>query len=326
MPNIEMYELEARHYWRADLILCKTALCARYLRKWFLQEGNPKNTPVIYTRHTTSNVALTVRHALGDDAIRPKNFSKVEFVHTAGTSIQKGTNYVLDCWLSRPDFPVLHLYMDKKLYDSAFRKRYGVGVDRSRNVIVHAGKLDSLSFGRMIAEAAFFMCSSLQEGYGHYINQARSAFGFIVTTDVAPMNELITPDSGALIHANTIAHKQQFLGGKSDAMYALRDVPGFVSQFKGKDVCAAVDSVLTDTTPAERERRATRALQQYYFDTVFFAQKMQEVRDAARAKSHGNFRREGAPTLVASAPTATVSADAVAEEAAEELESPLTRR
>lgn len=85
MPNIEMYELEASHYWRADLILCKSALCARYLRKWFKQEGNPKNTPVVYTRHTTSNVALTVRHALGDDAIKPKNFSTIEFVHTAGT-------------------------------------------------------------------------------------------------------------------------------------------------------------------------------------------------------------------------------------------------
>jgi hypothetical protein len=98
MPNIEMYELEASHYWRADLILCKTALCARYLRKWFKQEGNPKNTPVVYTRHTTSNVALTVRHALGDDAIKPKNFSTIEFVHTAGTryaarvgSLQEGS-------------------------------------------------------------------------------------------------------------------------------------------------------------------------------------------------------------------------------------------
>jgi hypothetical protein len=77
MPNIEMYELEASHYWRADLILCKTALCARY---------------------TTSNVALTVRHALGDDAIKPKNFSTIEFVHTAGTryaarvgSLQEGS-------------------------------------------------------------------------------------------------------------------------------------------------------------------------------------------------------------------------------------------
>lgn len=213
-------------------------------------------------------------------------------------SIQKGTNFVLDCWLTRKDFPVLHLYMDDKLYNSAFQRRYGSYVDRSKNVIVHKGKLDSLSFGKLIAETAFFMCSSLQEGYGHYINQARSALGFIVTTGVAPMNELITPDSGALIRADSIAHKQQFMGGKSDAMYALRGVPGFVAKFNGKDVCAAVEKVVKETTPQERERRAQRALQQYYFDTVFFAQKMQEIRDAARVKSHGNFRREGTAAAV----------------------------
>jgi hypothetical protein len=236
-------------------------------------------------------------------------------------SIQKGTNFVLDCWLSRKDLPVLHLYMDENLYNSAFQRRYGAYVDRSRNVVVHKGKLGSLAFGKLIAESAFFMCSSLQEGYGHYINQARSALGFIVTTDAAPMNELITPDSGALIRSDTIAHKQQFLGGTSDAMYALRGVPGFVAKFNGKDVCAAVEKVVKETTPRERERRAQRALQQYYFDTVFFAQKMQEIRDAARVKSHGNFRREGAaPVSLRSVPAETTAAAAEKETTEEEEE------
>lgn len=237
-------------------------------------------------------------------------------------SIQKGTNFVLDCWLSRKDLPVLHLYMDDNLYNSAFQRRYGAYVDRSRNVVVHKGKLDSLAFGKLIAESAFFMCSSLQEGYGHYINQARSALGFIVTTDAAPMNELITPDSGALIRSDTIAHKQQFLGGTSDAMYALRGVPGFVAKFNGKDVCAAVEKVVQETTPQERERRAQRALQQYYFDTVFFAQKMQEIRDAARVKSHGNFRREGAaaPVSLRSKTTAAAAEAETTEEEEEEEE------
>lgn len=114
MPNIEMYELEARHYWRADLILCKTALCARYLRKWFKQEGNPKNTPVIYTRHTSSNVALTVRATLGDDAIQPKNFSTIEFVHTAGT------RYCIDGNLSHEDIPIINVA--DRVVDAAFKK------------------------------------------------------------------------------------------------------------------------------------------------------------------------------------------------------------
>ncbi|KAI9985683.1 hypothetical protein PInf_005082 [Phytophthora infestans] len=289
MPNMEMYELESEHYWRADVILCKTALCARYLRKWFKQEGNPRGTRVLYTRHTTSNLALTYKSQLtaSERQARPeKNFSDVTFLHTAGTSIQKGTRQVLDCWLTRPDFPRLELHMAQDLFDGAFKTRYARRIDKSRNVALHTGRLEPAEFGRLITDAAYFMCPSLQEGYGHYINQARSSRALIFTTDIPPMNELITPSSGALIRARAIAHEPQFLGGKSKKEHALRGVPGFVADFGGRSVCDAVTKLLQTTTPEERAERADRALQQYYFDTVFFAQKMQELRDFARAHSH----------------------------------------
>ncbi|KAF1782627.1 hypothetical protein GQ600_9356 [Phytophthora cactorum] len=289
MPNMEMYELESEHYWRADVILCKTALCARYLRKWFKQEGNPRGTRVLYTRHTTSNLALTYKSQLtpSEREARPdKNFSDVTFLHTAGTSIQKGTRQVLDCWLARPDLPRLELHMAQDLFDGAFKAKYAKRIDSSRNVVLHTGRLEPAAFGRLITDAAYFMCPSLQEGYGHYINQARSSRALIFTTDVAPMNELITPSSGALIKARAIAHDGQFLGGKSKKEHALRGVPGFVADFGGRSVCDAVTDLLKNTTPEERAKRADRALQQYYFDTVFFAQKMQELRDFARAHSH----------------------------------------
>ncbi|POM68256.1 Homeobox and AraC-type helix-turn-helix domain containing hypothetical protein [Phytophthora palmivora] len=289
MPNMEMYELESEHYWRADVILCKTALCARYLRKWFNQEGNPRGTRVLYTRHTTSNLALTYKSQLtaSEAEARPeKNFSDVRFLHTAGTSIQKGTRPVFDCWLTRPDLPRLDVYMAQDLYDGAFKAKYGKRIEKSTNLFLHTGRLEPAAFGRLITDATYFMCPSLQEGYGHYINQARSSRALIFTTDIAPMNELITPSSGALINARAIAHEPQFLGGTSKKAHALRDVPGFVANFGGKAVCDAVTDMLKNTTPQERAKRADKALQQYYFDTVFFAQKMLALRDFARAHSH----------------------------------------
>jgi len=36
---------------------------------------------------------------------------------------------------------------------------------------------------------------------------------------------------------------------------------------------------LDNTTPEERAQRADKARQQYYFDTIFFAQKMEELRE-----------------------------------------------
>ncbi|EGZ06073.1 hypothetical protein PHYSODRAFT_289065 [Phytophthora sojae] len=309
---MEMYELESEHYWRADVILCKTALCSRYLRKWFRQEGNPRGTRVLYTRHTTSNLALTHKSQLSASEVsaRPeKNFSEVSFLHTAGTSIQKGTRQVLDCWLGRPDLPPLELHMAQDLFDGAFAARYMKRINKSPNVHLHTGRLEPAAFGRLITDASFFMCSSLQEGYGHYINQARSSRAFIFTTDVAPMNELITPSSGALIKARAIAHDGQFLGGKSKKEHALRDVPGFVADFSGRAVCDAVTNMLKTTTPEERAKRADKALQQYYFDTVFFAQKMQELRDFARAhshlgRSHGTLRRHDDEPKPSPQPTA----------------------
>ncbi|KAG2522111.1 hypothetical protein BBO99_00005406 [Phytophthora kernoviae] len=288
MPNVEMYELESEHYWRADVVLCKTAVCARYLRQWFEEEGNPRSTRVLYSRHTTSNLALTVRDAMSaheSAALSKKNFSDVSFLHTVGTSIQKGTRQVLDCWFSRSDLPRLDLYINQELYDGAF-KDYDGHIANSTNIIVYTGCLMPGEFGHVIAEGRYFLCPSVVEGYGHYINQARSANAFIVTTDAAPMNELITPSSGAIVRTNVGAYNEQFLGGLSPVEYALHNVSGLVAGFSPDNLCEAVLDVVGNTTPEEREHRADKALQQYYFDTVFFAQKMRELWQFARTQSH----------------------------------------
>ena len=84
MPNIEMYELEAKHYWLADVILCRTRICKDYLTKWFDDNGNPREAKVIYTRFTSSDLAANARLALGNKALVSKNFKKPVFLHTSG--------------------------------------------------------------------------------------------------------------------------------------------------------------------------------------------------------------------------------------------------
>uniref|UniRef100_M4B7V5 Uncharacterized protein n=1 Tax=Hyaloperonospora arabidopsidis (strain Emoy2) TaxID=559515 RepID=M4B7V5_HYAAE len=91
---------------------------------WYQQEGNPRHTKVLYTSHTTSDVATLARTRLGEDQIKPKNWSDVHFVHIAGTSVQKGTNAVLDCWISRPDFPPFNVYMDGSVYNKRLKAKY----------------------------------------------------------------------------------------------------------------------------------------------------------------------------------------------------------
>lgn len=117
MPNIEMVELTPEHYWRVDVVLCKTKVCYDRVTRWFEEEGNPRNAQVFYTKHTSSDQAQFARKRLADDSVAPKDFSDVRFIHTAGTSIWKGTKQLLDCWTSTPGLPPLDLYANEGSYN-----------------------------------------------------------------------------------------------------------------------------------------------------------------------------------------------------------------
>jgi len=87
MPNIEMYELRENHLHRADIVLCKTNHCEERVTAWYQQEGNPKNTKVLLTKHTSSDIA-TLAHWSYDLPVRStvmyKDFNNLTFLHTNG--------------------------------------------------------------------------------------------------------------------------------------------------------------------------------------------------------------------------------------------------
>ncbi|GLD92463.1 hypothetical protein PINS_up000996 [Pythium insidiosum] len=289
MPNIEMFELQATHYERADIVLCKTAICARYVSLWYAQQSpERRNATVLFTRHTSTHVALAAGADTGAEAgtIAVKNWTEPSFIHVAGSSSQKGTARVLRCWLSRPDLPAIDVFVTQHNYNRLFSDEFDQELQRGGhdNVRLHVGQLDAATFGRHIAAASVFLCPSYMEGYGHYINQARATGGLVVTTDAAPMNELVTPASGVLVHAAPSHFAQQLLGGFSDQRKALRNVSGLVARVRSVDLCERVDDVLQLLSASDRRRRAERARQQFCFDTRYFASAMTTLRAMARHK------------------------------------------
>nr|WP_238710588.1 glycosyltransferase [Oceanipulchritudo coccoides] len=46
------------------------------------------------------------------------------------------------------------------------------------------------------------LCPSEMEGFGHYILEGLSVGSIVVTTDAAPMNELVDDSCGFCVHAN----------------------------------------------------------------------------------------------------------------------------
>ena len=284
MPNIEMYEMTAEHYWNASAVLCKTKVCYDRVTKWYEQEGSPRDTKVFYTKHTSSDQTDFARKRLGEGAIVPKDFFNVKFLHTAGTSNLKGTRQLVQCWVSEPSLPPLDVYIDNGAFDASVNGDLKKSMQHSRSPLhVNVGMVERSVFANMTAEAAFFMCPGLSGGYGHYINQARAAGAVVITTDLPPMNELISSGTtGFLIPVKRLKDTNQILGGEYDKEHGLKGFDGLVGSFSGTDVCKAVREMVSSTTADQRAIIGARARQAYNADTKFFASAMEEVQEFAR--------------------------------------------
>ncbi|RHZ30450.1 hypothetical protein DYB26_008250 [Aphanomyces astaci] len=236
MPNVEMYELKAEHYHRADYVLAKTLDAYSRLTRWYTQHQPPahinnhrwfrrhvdnisRHTKVLYTQHTSSDPTILSRTT--SPYSTKKTFQTLSFLHVNGRSVHKNTLAILDCWQSRPDLPPLVVYAKD---DRSNAHYHALFPDGSNNVQYHHGTdVDPIAFGEILAAAPVILCPSAMEGYvevlllgrvvvtclyrcrfGHYINQARAAGAVVVTTDGLPMREFVDKSNGVLVAAELL--------------------------------------------------------------------------------------------------------------------------
>lgn len=150
-----------------DAVFCKTKHCQQVFSKYV---GNK----AIYTGWTSEDRYKKI------DIIKNGNF-----LHTAGKSETKGTKNTVKAFGS------------STVANSALivtsNKRYSWLKDTS-NVKVVSNRMNEESFKYLQNAFQFHICCSEYEGFGHYINEAKSTGAIIITTDAAPMNELCTDD------------------------------------------------------------------------------------------------------------------------------------
>ena len=108
-----------------------------------------------------------------------------EFLHLAGLSSHKNTEKVVSLW-NQGGMPPLTLQKLNKNY-------------QSNNFTFVGQRINDIN--GFISSYQFHLCPSKAEGFGHYINEALSTGGIVITTDAAPMNELVTPECGFLVKA-----------------------------------------------------------------------------------------------------------------------------
>jgi glycosyltransferase involved in cell wall biosynthesis len=135
-----------------------------------------------------------------------------EYLHVKGCSPFKNTQLLMDTWLEHPEWPPLHIvsYGDPDRNGYIEVKRPYIQV--SDNVKLYQRKLIDDELNNLMNRVGIHICPSSTEGFGHYINEARSCGSVVVTTDGTPMNEFVTKENGVLI--NPISENKQLLGVK----------------------------------------------------------------------------------------------------------------
>jgi hypothetical protein len=110
------------------------------------------------------------------------------FSHFAGKSNHKGTGAIVAASKCRK-LPLLNLY----LTPNEGQQKYYVN---NTDVILHTQRIPDDKFRQLQNSSMFHLCPSEYEGWGHYINEAKSIGAIIITTNAAPMNELVTSSFG----------------------------------------------------------------------------------------------------------------------------------
>jgi glycosyltransferase involved in cell wall biosynthesis len=181
LPNPEWFDSkDARHLRRVDHVWAKT----RYAEQLFRQLGCK-----------TSYVGFD-----SDDHYDASIPRARRFFHLAGGSRIKGTERLLALWRRHPEWPPLTVLQNPACAQPG----------PSHANIHHCVEYVSPQALRTMQNAHLFhLCPSEAEGWGHYIVEGMAVGAVVITSDAAPMNELVSPERGLLVaceQAGTMGH------------------------------------------------------------------------------------------------------------------------
>jgi hypothetical protein len=168
--------------------------------EWF-DARDVRHLPAIHRAWTKTVHGTDIFNRLGcptsligfssDDRLVSATLRERAFFHLAGGSGTKGSARLLQLWATQPHWPVLTVVTSRPIDAPA-----------AANIRIVHGPLNEASLRDLQNRHRFHLCPSEAEGYGHYLAEAMSVGAVAITTDAAPMNELVTPGRGLLVRAH----------------------------------------------------------------------------------------------------------------------------
>lgn len=210
MPNQELFMSSSKYIDKIDYVLCKTKIASEFFVA--IKKLKKYKYRCVYTKFTS-----TINKSINISANKDVNL----FVHLAGKSPFKNTTSLVICWLKNNGFMdidnqiKLYITCYKNCYKSLFKdaieyhnidllnsypfEQFDNGIKLNNLYIINA-KSDMYEY--LLTHNSLSICISDQEGYGHYINEARYYKSAILTVDHPPMNELVKDNENGLTIKN----------------------------------------------------------------------------------------------------------------------------
>lgn len=174
IPNQEWYyECYDESLKYCDYILCKTKVAEAKFKA---------------IHHSAYYVGFTSPDKYKPEYDAIKDYRK--FLHVRGQSAYKGTLELLKLWKEHPEWPELLVISRNSPEINSFR---------SSNINIRDEFVTDEELTIIQNSYGVHLCPSSVEGFGHYISEALSCKSIILTTNAAPMNELVDEECGFLV-------------------------------------------------------------------------------------------------------------------------------
>ncbi|KAL4102964.1 hypothetical protein PRIC1_006705 [Phytophthora ramorum] len=187
MQNVEFFDRHELDNPTVGVMMVKNRIGLKKVLEY--RHRHQLSYSVFYTKHTSRD--------LYQPAVQRDWTS---FLHLAGWSPFKNTRVILQAWALHPEWPQLIIRVIKADICEWIEEQFGAKDSwRLQNVDYECGSVPAEEKDRLQNQIGLHLCPSETEGFGHYINEARSVGALILTTNVPPMNELVDEKSGVLV-------------------------------------------------------------------------------------------------------------------------------
>lgn len=229
IPNPEWYSFAwDKHLHNFDAVLCKTHDTERIFKS--------KGCKTIFTSFTSND-----RHIEFID-------KQKLYLHSAGQSDTKGTMSLYSHWLKSTGLTELILMKHKAQLQS------------TDSISVIPNRMDEDEFKILQNFCGVHICPSQYEGFGHYINEARSTGAIIITTGAAPMNELVSDEYGYFLPVKSKSPMSLATLQNFDPTY----LDGIINTIEG----------LTDKEMSDKSRASRQA---FVENDIFFKKQIKQI-------------------------------------------------